>query len=195
MKKLTKTAKTLDVIAKVLFWVLAVGGAIAVVVSIAFAIADDAVFADATASVTLGQATFHLAETPSSDVVRAQFLTGAVFVAAAVVITCIGIGYVRNILKPMVEERPFDGSVHKNMKKLAWLSLIGGGIISVFGVICEAIMMISYDWQSLFSDAVTGMDVELKLDMTFVVMFAIIYLLACVFQYGEQLQIESDETL
>ena len=195
MKKLTNTAKKLDVLAKVLFWLCAICGGASVVIAIAIALFGGSLMADATASVTLGPVTLGIDEAPSVDVLRTQFLAGSVLMTVAITVTCIGISYIRSILKPMKEGRPFDGSVHRNMKKLAWLSLIGGGVMSVIGAACQAFMISSYDIQSLFTDAVTSMNVEIKLDLTFIIVFAVIYLLAYVFQYGEQLQTEADETL
>ena len=35
-----------------------------------------------------------------------------------------GVGYIREILKPMIEEKPFDSIVSTNLKKLAKLSIV-----------------------------------------------------------------------
>ena len=42
-----------------------------------------------------------------------------------------GIRFLRKILSPVKEGRPFDADVVLNLKKLAWVILIGGGVIHV----------------------------------------------------------------
>jgi len=198
MKKLKSTAKKLDVLAKIIFWICAVFGGITVVLSLIIAFAGESLLASATHSINLGPVAVELAPeyAPTAETVRTQFILGAILIASAVTVTCLAIRYIRNMLKPMAEERPFDGTVHKNMKKMAWLTLIGGGVLSFIGAACEAAMISGYNLQEIFaSSAVTGINVVIKTDMSFIITFAVFYLLSCVFQYGEQLQIESDETL
>ena len=52
---------------------------------------------------------------------------------------CIAIRYalkvLRSILAPMKEGRPFDTEVSAGLRKLAWIILIGGGVIEVLGIV------------------------------------------------------------
>jgi len=107
-----------------------------------------------------------------------------------------GVGYVREILLPMKEEKPFDSIVSTNLKKLARLS-IHLGILGNIILLSEQIMTVFvYDLPGLLiSEKITHVGGMFNLDLTFVVYWAILLLLSYVFRYGEELQQLSDETL
>ena len=107
-----------------------------------------------------------------------------------------GVGYVREILLPMKEEKPFDSIVSTNLKKLAKLS-IHLGILGNIILLSEQIMTVFvYDLPGLLiSEKITHVGGMFNLDLTFVVYWAILLLLSYVFRYGEELQQLSDETL
>ena len=107
-----------------------------------------------------------------------------------------GVGYVREILLPMKEEKPFDSIVSTNLKKLARLS-IHLGILGNIILLSEQIMTVFvYDLPGLLiSEKITHVGGMFNLDLTFVVYRAILLLLSYVFRYGEELQQLSDETL
>ena len=105
-------------------------------------------------------------------------------------------GYIREILKPMIEEKPFDSIVSTNLKKLAKLSVVLGILVNII-ILSEQIMTVFvYGLPGLLISEkiihVTGM---FKIDLTFIVYWAILMLLSYVFRYGESLQQLSDETL
>lgn len=103
---------------------------------------------------------------------------------------------VRRILEPMIEERPFDDSVVKNIRFLSWVILIGEGIWSVIAYVVEVFEYYAFDFQNLFlSDKVVAVNAEFTFNTSFIGMFLVIYFLSYVFQYGQELQIQSDETL
>ena len=107
-----------------------------------------------------------------------------------------GVGYVREILLPMKEEKPFDSIVSTNLKKLAKLS-IHLGILGNIILLSEQIMTVFvYDLPGLLiSEKITHVGGMFNLDLTFVVYWAILLLLSYVFRYGEELQQLSDETI
>ena len=107
-----------------------------------------------------------------------------------------GVGYIREILNPMKEEKPFDSVVSTNLKKLARLS-INLGILGNIIILSEQIMTVFvYDLPSLLiSDKITHVGGMFKIDLTFLIYWAFLMLLSYVFRYGEQLQQLSDETL
>ena len=107
-----------------------------------------------------------------------------------------GVGYVREILHPMAEEKPFDCVVSTNLRKLARLS-INLGILYNIIILSEQIMTVFvYDLPGLLvSEKITHVGGMFTVDLTFVVYWAILLLLSYVFHYGEQLQQLSDETL
>jgi len=103
---------------------------------------------------------------------------------------------IRRIIKPMIVERPFDNSVVKNIRLFAWVILIGDGILSAVNAALTVFQYYSFDYENLFiSDKITNVSADFDFDLTFVWMFLVVYLLSYVFQYGQELQIQSDETL
>ena len=107
-----------------------------------------------------------------------------------------GVGYIREILKPMTEEKPFDSIVSTNLKKLAKLS-INLGILYKIIILSEQILAVFvYDLPGLLlSEKITHVGGMFEVDLSFVVYWAILMLLSYVFSYGEQLQQLDDETL
>ena len=107
-----------------------------------------------------------------------------------------GVGYIREILQPMKEEKPFDSVVSTNLKKLARLS-INLGILANVIILTEQIMTVFvFDLPSLLvSEKITHVSGMFHVDLTFLIYWAILMLLSYVFRYGEQLQKLDDETL
>lgn len=107
-----------------------------------------------------------------------------------------GVGYIRQILKPMMEEKPFDSIVSTNLKKLARLS-INLGILANVIILTEQIMTVFvYDLPALLiSEKITHVGGMFNVDLTFLIYWAILMLLSYVFRYGENLQQLDDETL
>ena len=107
-----------------------------------------------------------------------------------------GLGYVREILKPMIDEKPFDSIVGTNLKKLAKLAIVIGILVNII-ILSEQIMTVFvYDLPGLLiSDKITHVSGMFKIDLTFLIYWAILMLLSYVFRYGESLQQLSDETL
>ena len=107
-----------------------------------------------------------------------------------------GVLYIRQILHPMAEEKPFDSIVSTNLSKLANLSIHLGILYNVIILAEQIIAVFVYDLPGLLiSDKITHISGMFNVDLTFVVYWAILLLLSYVFRYGEELQQLSDETL
>lgn len=107
-----------------------------------------------------------------------------------------GVGYIREILRPMKEEKPFDSVVSTNLKKLATLSIHLGIFYNIIILSEQIISVFVYDLPSLLiSEKITHVGGMFQVDLTFLIYWAILLLLSYVFRYGEQLQQLSDETL
>ena len=107
-----------------------------------------------------------------------------------------GIGYIREILKPMKEEKPFDSIVSTNLRKLARLSIVIGILVNVIILAEQIVAVFLYDLPGLLiSEKIVHVGGMFNVDLTFIVYWAILMLLSYVFQYGEGLQQLSDETL
>ena len=107
-----------------------------------------------------------------------------------------GVGYIREILQPMIEEKPFDTVVSTNLKKLAKLSIVIGILVNIIILAEQIVTVFVFDLPGLLISEkiirVTGM---FKVDLSFLIYWAILMLLSYVFQHGEELQQLSDETL
>ena len=107
-----------------------------------------------------------------------------------------GVGYIREILNPMKEEKPFDTIVSTNLKKLARLSITIGILYNIIILSEQIIAVFVYDLPALLlSEKIVHVDGMFTLDLAFLVYWAILLLLSYVFRYGEELQQLSDETL
>ena len=107
-----------------------------------------------------------------------------------------GVGYIRQILQPMKEEKPFASTVSTNLKKLARLSINLGILGNIIILADQIISVFVYDLPALLvSEKITHVGGMFEVDLSFVVYWAILMLLSYVFSYGEQLQQLDDETL
>ena len=107
-----------------------------------------------------------------------------------------GIGYIRNILQPMTEEKPFDSAASIHLKKLAKLSIRIGILWNIILLSEMIVMVFVYDLPALLlSDKISYVGSNFTVDLSFLIYWAIFTLLSYVFQHGQQLQQLSDETL
>ena len=107
-----------------------------------------------------------------------------------------GVGYIREILDPMKEEKPFDSIVSTNLKKLARISINLGIFYNIIILSEQILTVFVYDLPGLLiSDKITHVGGMFQVDLTFLIYWAILLLLSYVFRYGEELQQLSDETL
>ena len=107
-----------------------------------------------------------------------------------------GVGYVREILHPMTEGKPFDSIVSTNLKKLARLSINLGILYNIITLSEQIMTVFVYDLPGLLiSEKIAHVGGMFQVDLTFVIYWAFLMLLSYVFRYGEELQQLSDETL
>ncbi len=122
-------------------------------------------------------------------------LVGIVAIGFLILI-CYGLQIIRNILKPMKQGLPFDIKVSDNLRKLGCVVIVGGIINAVFELVAKKILIGAYDFSKILNmQAVSDYKVHFSLDFSFIIFALVIFLLAYIFRYGEELQRESDETL
>ena len=203
MNNLSNTAKKLDKVFEIVYIVLGALAVAAIVfialIGLAYVLKWDPEFiGTGYASFDVGFLELEVAENHSPD--KWLVLLQA---AITLAVSCRllydgrrGVGYIRQILKPMTEEKPFDSIVSTNLKKLAHLSINLGILWNVI-ILAEQIMMIFvYGLPDLLiSEKITHVTGMFNVDLTFLIYWAILMLLSYVFRYGEQLQQLSDETL
>lgn len=199
MNKLSSIAKGLDVFLNVIYYFCIVAGGILLAGIIFFLARGKAdVTENMGTSLKLGPAQLELAQ---GMVVSENYMFASAIgtvVAALVTISYIilMIKIFRNILRPMKEAKPFNGVVSKQLRKLGWFTLIGGAVAQVAMVVAEMLFVIPFDLQQLFaSDKVISCNMKFSMDIDFILVAIVVFLLAYIFRYGEELQKQDDELL
>jgi hypothetical protein len=203
MKKLTRTAKILDTVLRILFWVMIAAGIIAAVgIVLSFALqASGKDVGSPIFGIDLDFITLELAEgvIPSQEIAKVQRnvnLIGILLLTVGMTLGAWCISLLRGILRPMKEAQPFHDAVSTGFKKLAWLELIGGAILSIAEVVMEHLIIYGFNLKELLvNDKISSITFHMNLDVNFVVTAAACFLLSYIFRYGAQLQQLSDETL
>ena len=201
MDKLSKTARTLDKIMKVLRGIcIGFGIACAVLLVIAIVLPDSKysmlVNLEGQA-IDLGNIRLHLTRNlvPTGSIrlpVCAELIEAMISLGLGA--ACLHL--LHKILAPMAEARPFDGSVSANLKKLAWLSLVAVIVYLLLGGVAAMLELRMYDINQLFApDLVKSVTLEDSANLSLLLIPAAVFLLSHVFRYGEELQRQSDETL
>ena len=203
MNNLTNTAKKLDKvfeIAHIVFGALAIASIVGVaLIAVAYFLKLDPTFIGTDyENFDIGFVELEIAAAyvPSKWLILAQ-------AAFTLLVSCRlfydgrrGIGYIREILKPMTEEKPFDSIVSTNLKKLAKLSIVIGILVNVIMLADQIMTVFVFNLPDLLiSEKITHVTGMFKIDLTFLIYWAILMLLSYVFQHGESLQQLSDETL
>ena len=197
MKKISETAKLINRFLRVFFWIAAAAGIAALVILIAMLFVDPCSLVDTGfLSVTLGMAEVHLRA--GLDIGEARSLLG--WLLAALILcaafTCYVIRLLGKLFRPMENGTPFDQSVSKLLRKLAWLVLVCGIVLTGIQTVILTQIYHVFDVPGLFDAAkVSSCVLSIKTDGSFIVGFALLYLLSHIFRYGEELQQLSDETL
>ena len=198
MEKMIKTAKNFDTMASATYWVCIICAGLIAIGAVIAALVPDSFFESVTTSLIFGPVQVELTQGASMSVESSRFrlVAGLIITDILVLAGCYAAKVVRRILKPMVEGKPFEQSVSKNLKKLALISLIAGGFSEISLAAVTAITHNYYRLSQLFNpDMVANVTSEYRIDLWFVVVFCILQLASYVFRYGEELQQLSDETL
>ena len=203
MNNLSNTAKKLDKvfeIAHIVFGALAIAGIVCTaLIAVAYLFRwDPSTIGTGYNSLDIGFLELEIAESYAPD--RWLVLLQA---AVTLLISCLlfydcrrGVGYIREILQPMKEEKPFDSVISTNVKKLARLSISLGILFNLIHLFEQIMVVFFYGLPELMvSEKITQVTGMFSVDLTFLVYWGILHLLGYVFHYGEQLQQLSDETL
>ena len=201
MNKLSNTAKVLARIMKILRGICFGFGIACAVLLVIGIFLPDSMYGSfvnlGDLEIELGNLRLQLARTiePTGSI----RLVACAELAAAMIslgLAAAGLHLLHKIFAPMAEARPFDESVSINLKKLAWLSLIAVVAYFVLGGLAATLALRLYDVNQLFApELVRSITIEDSVDLSLLLIPAVIFLLSYVFKYGEELQKQSDETL
>lgn len=123
MERLRKTARVLDVVARIAFWFTMVVGALLFLLW-ALNLRDPFFTSYMGGLLMAGNLNFTLAE-------PVNFPWGAMLVLAALELAVYGctVRIFRRVLRPMKEGRPFDGAA-RQLRRLAWVTLAANLVLS-----------------------------------------------------------------
>lgn len=201
-EKMVKTAKVLDKVFMVIQRIAVICSVVCVIVlgtaTVLNAANPDIVIGRGFNAVDIGRLTFELAEdaAPGNNGILIYAWVAAVAAIILVAVICYALGILRKILQPIMEERPFAPAVSTEIRKLAFSSLALGVAYNLMDFIESLVVVHIYDWDYLLQNSrIQSVTVTSQFDVTFILAFFVLLLISYVFQYGEGLQKQSDETL
>ena len=200
--KMNKTAKTLDTFVKIFQIITIVGIVMSLVAAAVMGIClvldiPTEQLVDVNSTITLDNMTLTLSE-DFSIALEKTFVVGmgTMFVMALYM----GIMYyffkiLRCIFAPMKEGKPFQDSVSLNLKKLGFAGIGMFVMEAVASLVGSFLTMTVYPLQEMFGSAVTHIDYSVEVNMAYLFLAGVCFLLSYIFNYGTQLQQLSDETV
>jgi len=196
--KMVKTASILDKIAKILGGIALVCGFVCLVFVPLVIFLGEQVFVPGSNVLELGFIEFKLsADFQAITPGVITFTTVSLVIAATSCFIFYFIAkFFRAVLLSVKEGRPFEKAVVISFRRLGFLSLAGGLVSELLKWGQQLLLLKAYPMDEIFSSpAITGMEVNFIMDMGFVVIALVFFLLSWIFAYGHELQKQSDETL
>ena len=200
MDKIMKTSKNLNTfanVAKSLFQTAAIIIAVCVVILL-FVSPHHHMWQNGTYNLELGNVTLELIPDGAipAEATRRAVIAGLIFCIPVLLFAAKCLGMIQDILIPMTQGQPFDKKVSQSLRKLSFITLAAGALIEIGEIALSALRLNSIRMDALFNpELVAGYTVEHVMNMDFILLFAVLYLMSLVFRYGEELQQLSDETL
>lgn len=196
--KMRKTAVVMDKILKVLQGVAAACGIVCLIFTALTLLLGEKMVAAAN-SISLGPLKLMLKDDftlLNKSTWKISTVMGLVFGTMTLIVVVYAIRLIRKLLEPMKEGRPFHTGVSAMIKRLAWVTLIGGAVVRVCQTAAEIAEIKACEFTLLFNENVfTAYSFNYMIDLNFIVTACVLFFLSYVFRYGEELQRESDETL
>lgn len=197
-ERMRKAAKNMDILVKIVggifggcAWALAIIGVLVLILG-------EQMYEMGSLTLDLEYVTLYLTENTPVEFGKIKLGIAAGLFVGGVVCFLVGRGakLLRRILAAMKEGRPFEADASANLRKIAWMWLVGGGVFQVWEVLDRVLMTMALPMEQIFaSEVITKVEYTFVFDYNFVWVSVVILFLSYVFDYGQQLQIESDETL
>lgn len=199
MDSIRKTSRFLLSVLRVVYALVLIfcGIALAALAAVYF-FAPDSIAQKGTYSLTLGFAEVTLTQGAPAAVARGSQLILLLMpsVALCAGFACYTLRLLMRILRPMTQGLPFDGSVSRLLRRLAYAELIFGALFAVMQLVIQRHYYTALNVPSLFSsEAVSSVRLSSVCDGSFLIVFAVLLLLSYIFRYAQELQTLSDETL
>lgn len=197
-KRFIKAAENLDTIAKIGAGCMRAASIVCIIFAILVLILGEKMYAPNSISLDLDFVKINLAdEYQTADMpLRIHTIIGLAVVAILCEMGHFILRLIRNILAPMKEMRPFGENIPKDLRKIAWISLISGALIQIAGIVERVMLTKAFPMDAILSSAaIAGYEYSFTINFNFVLIFCVIIFLSYIFSYGQKLQQESDETL
>jgi hypothetical protein len=203
MNKLISISKKLEkvfgIAQTVLFALAVAAGAFAAMIVVGCIVGwDPGAFGEGNTLLEIGFLKIGIADSflPSGEMLLLEAVVMLALCAVCFVIGHRGIRYIREILQPMSLGQPFNSVVSRNLRKLAWLGIYLGIAFNCVNIAEMLFAIFSYRILDLLSYiGAVQVTPTFTVDLGFLIYSALLFLLSYVFQYGEELQQLSDETL
>lgn len=196
MEKMKRIAKILETVCRILAGVLLAAAVIGAAAFLALFFVDPNLLIGAENTLELGGYAFALAEGLAPENLRLA-LRGAFLLLVIAGLACVFILRVLSrIFASLREGDVFCRNVSRDIRRIAWVVLVGGAVAEAVQIISSIVTYRAFRMDTLFlNENITACTVRGTSDFSFLGFFAVILLLSYVFQYGEELQKQSDETL
>lgn len=197
-EKMRKAAKNLDLAVKIIGGIFGAAAWVLLVMGILVLILGEKMIDMGTMTLNLEYVSLYLAEGAQINVQLAKIcnVVGLFGVAAVCFLVERGGKLLRKILASMKEGRPFDANASSILRKIAWLTLAVGAVMQIASVAGRIMMTRALPVEEIFSaPIIEKVEYSFTMDLRFVWFSIVLLFLSYVFEYGQKLQIESDETL
>lgn len=205
LEKMKKMAVGLEkfagVVQKIIVICMIVAVCVVMVLTVANAVKLGIPIGEMQNTVDVGHLTIEVA--PKQQPENGEILTLAWIALALYAVYVVGIWYIlkifRRILQPMKVGNPFSATVSRDIRKTGW-AVVVMGVLSNLVTMLEAVV----EWKQIVPGLEEGalgnyiirsVTFNYTFDIGFLVIFAILMLVAWIFEYGTELQKLSDETL
>ncbi len=200
--KMVKTAKALDTVFKILIVLIRIGIIACVAVpgifTVVYFIHPELLTVTAFDLLEIGPLTLKLAEgvTLSNHALLLYVWITVAAAAAPIAVVYYALHVIRKILAPMTQGNPFHPAVGKEIRKLAFASLAIGIIQNIVIAVETYHTLHTFNLNALLQNSqIQSITASFDFDLSAVVVFFVLLLMSYIFQYGEELQKLSDETL
>ena len=197
-EKMKKAACNLDVVVKIVGGIFGAVAWVLVAVGVLVLLLGEQMYDMGVFTLDLEYVKLYLTKDVPVELGRIQIgIAAGLFVGGVVCfLVARGAKLVRRIFASMKEGRPFDLDAPANLRKIAWLWLIGGTLLQVWVLADQVMMTRALPMEQIFAaPVIEKVEYFFTFDFNFVWVAIVILFLSYVFDYGQKLQVESDETL
>ena len=197
-RKLAKAAGIVDQIAKICSGIFKAIVIVTLIFAVLVVIFGEKMYASGSLTAEFGFVKLYLAPEYQGITSMTKVYTVVALLCSAVscaMLSCI-CSMLRQLLAPMKEGRPFERSVPADLRKIAWITLVGGALNQVLKLVEQLFVIKALPMDRIFSgDAVVSRNYVFLFNGNFILIFFLIMFLSYIFSYGQSLQQEADETV